>query len=144
MANQITGKVLSVGQPLQVPGKDPARPIIRREIIIDCTRYDPYTGERSKFENTPSLEFSGDLVNELDSILPGDVVTISFDLVGTRYIDKTTKQQKVFTRPRPYRIEKRQQVAQAPQPQPASPQQYQPAPLPFPPFQDEYQSEKPF
>lgn len=142
MANQITGKVLSVGQPLQVPGKDPARPIIRREIILDCTRYDPYTGERSKFENTPALEFSGDIVNDLDSIAPGDVVTVSFDLTGTRYIDKTTKQQKIFTRVRPYKIEKRQQVAQAPQP--ASPQQYQPAPLPFPPSQDGYQSEIPF
>lgn len=140
MANQITGKVLSVGQPLQVPGKDPARPIIRRELIIDCTRYDPYTGERSKFENTPALEFSGDIVNELDGIAPGDVVTVSFDLTGTRYIDKTTKQQKIFTRVRPYKIEKRQQVAQAPQP--ASPQQYQPAPLPFPP--QEYQSDIPF
>jgi len=141
MANTVTGKVLSVGQPLQVPGKDPARTIIRREIIIDCTRYDPYTGERSKFENTPSLEFSGDITAELDTITPGDVVTVYFDLVGTSYTDKTTKQQRIFTRPRPYKIEKRQQVSQAPQP--ASPQQYQQAPLPFPP-QPDYSGTMPF
>ncbi len=124
MANTITGRVLSVGQPLQVAGKDPSRPIIKRELVMDCTRHDPYTGERSQWENTPMLEFTGDLCRELDTIQQGDIVTVSFSVEGTRYEDKATRQQKIFTRVRPYRVEKRQQPQQ---PQPAyQPQAAQP------------------
>lgn len=122
MSNQITGRVLSIGQPLQVAGNDPSRPIIKRELIIDCTRHDPYTGERSKFENTPLLEFTGDGVRMLDGFKCGDIVTVTFDVVGTKYTDKSTHQPKIFTRVRPYRIEMRtQQSFDAPQmpPQPS-------------------------
>lgn len=156
MPNTITGRVLSVGQPLQVAGKDPSRPFIKRELVLDCTRYDPYTGERSKFENTPLLEFGGDICKDLDGIRPGDVVTVSFDITGTRYQDKTTRQEKIFTRVRPYKVEKHsaQQAVQAQPQQAAQPQQYaqpqspvtssSPAYDPFMPPYDAPQPERPF
>ncbi len=124
--NQISGKVLSVGQPMALPGKDPQRPFFKREIIIDCTRHDPVTGHRSPYENTPALEFAGDKVGELDNVQPGDIVTISFDVEGRRYTDKEGMA-RIFTRIRPYRLEKQQQVYQTPQqPQPQqAPQQPQ-------------------
>lgn len=153
MSNNITGKVLAIGQAFQIQTKDPSRPLIKREVTIDCTRHDPYTGERSSFENTPVLEFAGDIVTELESIHVGDVVTISFDIVGVRYTDRATNQQRIFTRIRPYKIELRQpqqqpapqQYATAPQQQPG--QYYQPQPAPqqpqqFPPPQ--YPDEMPF
>ena len=157
MPNTITGRVLSVGQPLQVAGKDPSRPFIKRELVLDCTRYDPYTGERSKFENTPLLEFGGDICKDLDGIRPGDVVTVSFDITGTKYQDKTTRQEKIFTRVRPYKVEKHsaQQAVQAqPQQYAQQPQQYaqpqspvtssSPAYDPFMPPYDTPQPERPF
>jgi len=157
MPNTITGRVLSVGQPLQVAGKDPSRPFIKRELVLDCTRYDPYTGERSKFENTPLLEFGGDICKDLDGIRPGDVVTVSFDITGTKYQDKTTGQEKIFTRVRPYKVEKHsaQQAVQAqPQQYAQQPQQYaqpqspvtssSPAYDPFMPPYDAPQPERPF
>lgn len=150
MPNTITGRVLSVGQPLQVAGKDPSRPFTKRELVLDCTRYDPYTGERSKFENTPLLEFGGDICKDLDGIRPGDVVTVSFDITGTKYQDKTTRQEKIFTRVRPYKVEKHsaQQAVQA-QPQQYAQQQSpvtssSPAYDPFMPPYDAPQPERPF
>ena len=47
-----------------------------------ATTYDPYTGERSEYENIIPLEFSGDKCAELDRFNQGDVVTISFVLQG--------------------------------------------------------------
>ena len=150
MPNTITGRVLSVGQPLQVAGKDPSRPFIKRELVLDCTRYDPYTGERSKFENTPLLEFGGDICKDLDGIRPGDVVTVSFDITGTKYQDKTTRQEKIFTRVRPYKVEKHsaQQAVQAQPQQYAQPQSpvtsSSPGYDPFMPPYDAPQPERPF
>jgi hypothetical protein len=130
MSNSITGRVLSIGEPVVVQGRN--KPFTKREVVIDCTRYDPYTGERSQFENTPALEFGGDIVAELDDIRPGEVVTIHFDVVGTRYVGQD-KREKIFTRLRPYKLERRnatqqqQPTQQAPQPMPE--------PATFPPQQ---------
>ena len=112
MANTITGKVLSVGQPLQIAGRDPQRPLVKREIVIDCTRHDPYTGERSTFENTPLLEFVGDITAMLNDVQPDDIVTVHIDVVGTRYTDKATQQPRIFTRVRPYKLEVVRKAAQ--------------------------------
>ena len=126
MANQISGRVIAVSKVQTVASADPSKaPLKKREIYIDCTRYDPYTGERSQYENKPVLEFSGERVLEkvnpkLDTIKKGDVVTISFDIQGVSYQDKATGKTKNFTGIRAYDIEVRrtegqqqaQQVAQ--------------------------------
>lgn len=122
MANQITGKILYIYPPQQVQGKNGE--ITKRPIVIDCTRFDPYTGERG-FENTPMLEFIGDRCAELDKFQPGQVVTISFDVQGSRFRNKEGLEQ-IFTRVQPYKIELRQlrqQPSGQPIPQPQSTQQ---------------------
>ena len=131
MSNSITGRVLSIGEPVVVQGRN--KPFTKREVVIDCTRYDPYTGERSQFENTPALEFGGDIVAELDDIRPGEVVTIHFDVVGTRYVGQD-KREKIFTRLRPYKLERRNATQQQPQQTQQAPQPM-PEPATFPPQQ---------
>ena len=84
---------------------------------MDCTRFDPYTGERG-FENTPLLEFSNKGLEKLEALMQqglkaGDIVTISFDIQGVKYQDKDKKTQ-VFTSIRPYNIEKVQPRIQQP------------------------------
>lgn len=134
MANTITGRIIAIGETTQIPTRSD-KPLYKRDVTIDCTRRDPVTGERSKYENTPQLEFTGDGCRDLDSFRAGDVVTISFEVNGSRYTDRSG-QQKIFTRIRAYRIE-RYQTAPEPQPQP------QPQPMPqFPP--QPIQGELPF
>lgn len=131
MANKQTGRVLAIGQTQSISLKD-GKTFLKRELLLDCTRFDPYTGERDTFENTPVFEFSGDKgVAMLDNIQVGQVVSVSFDLQGTRY--EKDGQTKYFTRVRPYAIEdvkaktQQQAVQQSasqptPQPQFAAPQ----------------------
>lgn len=135
MANQITGRIERIGEIVTIPSKDGSKTYQKREVVLDATRFDPYTGERG-FENYPSFEFSGDKCVELNSYSVGQVVTISFELQGVKYTDKdnTTK---YFTRVRAYRIEARQQAPQPQgsvpaQPAPQIPQQAQPQPQPQP------------
>ena len=125
MANTLTGKILYIYPTQQIPSKDGSKTILKRGIVIDCTRFDPYTGEKSSFENTPMLEFIGDRCTDLDKYQAGQVVTISFDVQGTRYRNKDDVEQ-IFTRIQPYRIEPRQaQQSSAPVQQPTPQQTYQ-------------------
>ena len=126
MSNQISGRVIAVSGVQTVASADTSKaPLQKRSVYIDCTRFDPYTGERSQFENKPVLEFAGENVlkkvnPKLDTIKAGDVVTISFDIQGVSYKDKATGKTKNFTGIRAYDIEVRrtegqqqaQQVAQ--------------------------------
>lgn len=136
MANQLTGKILYIYPSQQIPSKDGSKTIVKRSIVIDCTRFDPYTGERG-FENTPMLEFIGDRCAELDKYQVGQIATISFDVQGTRYRNKDGAEQ-IFTRVQPYRIEARQvqQQQTAPVQQPTPQPTYQQQPQNFPPQVD--------
>jgi hypothetical protein len=123
MANQISGRVIAVSKVQTVASADPSKaPLKKREIYIDCTRYDPYTGERSQYENKPLLEFGGDkLVEKLGALdlKEGDVVKVSFFIQGTPYKDQQGKT-KVFTGIRTTDIEViRKKDAPAPNPTPA-------------------------
>lgn len=121
MANTISGKVIAISQIQSVPSKDASKqPTQMRQLLLDCTRFDPYTGERSEYENTPIFDFRGENMRLLEGIQPNDVVTISFDVNGYKYKDEHGKT-KVFTYIRPYQIVKREKKQQAPkQEQPAS------------------------
>lgn len=142
MANQLTGKILYIYPPQQIPTKDGSKTITKRSVVIDCTRFDPYTGER-QFENTPMLEFIGDRCAELDKYQVGQVVTISFDVQGTRYRNKDGVEQ-VFTRVQPYRIEPRQTQQATPVQQPTPQPTYQQQPQNFPPPVPEQKEDLPF
>lgn len=136
MSNQISGRVIAVSPVQTVAASDPSKqPLKKRMVYLDCTRYDPYTGERSQYENKPLMEFSGDKVLEkvnpkLDAIKAGDVVTISFDIQGMDYQDKATGKKKNFTGIRCYDVELRRSAdangqQAAPAAAPASQQQVQ-------------------
>ncbi len=143
MANQLTGKILYIYPTQQLPSKDGSKIILKRGIVIDCTRFDPYTGERNGFENTPMLEFIGDRCTELDKYQVGQIVTISFDVQGTRYRNKDGVEQ-IFTRVQPYRIEPRQTQQATSVQQPAPQPTYQQQPQNFPPPVPEQKEDLPF
>lgn len=129
MANTLTGKIIAISGQQSVKGKE--KDVIKRQLFLDCTRFDPYTGERG-FENTPLLEFSHKGLEKLETLMSqglkkDDVVTISFDIQGVKYQDKDGKTQ-VFTSIRPYNIEMVKPKAEQPQ---AQPQQSNQNDLPF-------------
>lgn len=141
MANQISGKVIALSDVKTVASSDPSKPAMKkRELYMDCTRYDPYTGERSQYENKPLLEFGGDKVLaklEALQIKKDDVVTVSFDIQGTPY----TKDGKmrVYTAIRCYDIEVRRRAdGSVPAAQPSYESNHQPTGAsPFPPQENE-------
>lgn len=127
MANTITGKVIAVSHVETIASKDSTKqPMQKRSLYMDCTRYDPYTGERG-YENTPLLEFGGKALEKLNELVNNglkkdDIVIVSFDVQGTPY-EKDGKKQ-VFTRVRPYDIQlKPKNEPQAPPASPAPTQQ---------------------
>ena len=129
MANTLTGKIIAISNQQNVKGKE--KDVIKRQLFLDCTRFDPYTGERG-FENTPLLEFSHKGLEKLEALMSqglkkDDVVTISFDIQGVKYQDKDGKTQ-VFTSIRPYNIELVKPKVEQPQ---AQPQQSNQGDLPF-------------
>lgn len=139
MANTQSGRIINIA-PIQTFRTQSGNEYLKREITLDATRFDPYTGERDKFENFPTFEFGGQLAKDLDNFRPGQVVTITFELSGTKYQDKQTGETKYFTRIRGYKIEPRQQSAPqsqqtAPQQQSPQPQPQRPAPQPQPLYQ---------
>lgn len=84
MANQIIGRVFYIGDTNSIKSKDGSKTYYKRELVLDATRYDGLTGQRG-YDNFPSIEFSGDNCQLLDQLKMGDVVTVSFDLQGTKY-----------------------------------------------------------
>lgn len=118
MANQVIGKIFQIGNTEPIKSKDGSKTYYKRELILDATRFDGITGERG-FDNFPTFEFSGDKCSELDQFKVGEIVTVYFDLQGTKY--EKEGQTKFFTRIRGYKVERRQ-VQQPAQPQYAPPQ----------------------
>lgn len=131
MANQITGRVFSIGQTQSIQTKN-GNPFTKREIVLDASKYDMYTGEKG-FENYPMFEFTGEKCKDLDGYQVGQVVTISFDIQGGFYDDKDGIKKNI-TKVRGYKIEARTSVQAQPQqqvqPQAAPQPQYQAAPQP--------------
>lgn len=135
MANQITGRIIEIGQTVQIPSKNGGSPFTKREFILDATTYDPYTGERSEYENIIPLEFSGDKCAELDRFNQGDVVTISFVLQGRSWTNLDGEFKRMASI-RCYKIEVRGGVSQPPQNAPvqqSAPQPTYQQPQNFPP-----------
>ena len=131
MAFNLIGKIIAVDQQQTVASKnDATKTFQRRQVYLDCSRYDSITGEQLS-ENRPLLEFGGkglDQLNELvkQGLKKGDLVSIEFAVQGNTYKDAQGNT-KNFTGIRPYSIERyvprsqqqqTQQPAQAPAPQP--------------------------
>lgn len=126
MANQITGRLVQIGQLVQIPSKSGGQAVTKREFLLDATTHDPYTGERSEYENIVPLEVIGEKCNELNQFKVGDVITVSFALQGRQWTNQTGEQKRMIS-VRCYKIEakkpKHEQPAQQPQPQPQIPAQ---------------------
>ena len=132
------GRVIAVSQIKEVPSTKAGNPPIKkRELYLDTTAYDFYTGAQIGDENKVVLEFGGDkLVEKLGALnlKKDDIAAVTFGLQGNPYTDSQTGKNRVFTAIRSLDIEKMQQAGQqgaqtaqpAPQPQPA------PAPEPTP------------
>lgn len=129
MANQITGRIIEIGQTVQIPSKTGGKAFTKREFILDATTYDPHTGERSEYENVIPLEFSGDKCAELDRYKNDDVVTISFVLQGRSWTNQDGELKRMASI-RCYKIEARGGVSQSPQTVPAQQPIQQPTPQP--------------
>lgn len=127
MANQITGRIIEIGQTVQILSKNGGSPFTKREFILDATIYDPYTGERSEYENILPLEFSGDKCAELDRFSQGDVVTVSFVLQGRSWTNQDGELKRMASI-RCYKIEARGGVSPSPQATPVQQSVQQPTP----------------
>lgn len=135
----IYGRVIALSGVQEIPSKEAGKPAMKkRELYLDCTRYDSITGQRDERENKPLLEFGGDKLLEKVAALnlqKGDVVGVKFAIQGTPYKDAKDGKTKVFTAIRCYDIEVirkadgsvvQQPVQAAPAPQPEPQPQPQP------------------
>lgn len=90
-----------LGQTQQVASKSGST-FSRRELVLNCARYDQYTGEKIS-ENHPQFEFSGKACEKLDGLNVGDVIVVSFTLQGSWYEKDGVR--KNFTRVVGYDVE---------------------------------------
>ena len=141
MAFVLIGRIIAVDQQQTIASKtDASKTFQRRQVYLDCSRYDSITGEQLQ-ENRPLLEFGGkglDQLNELvrQGLKKGDLVSIEFVVQGNTYKDGHGNT-KNFTGIRPYSIERyvprsqqQQQTQQPAQAQQLAPQPQQQAPAP--------------
>ena len=135
MANTKSGVVLAVGQPQQLKSKE-GKVFNKRSLYVDCTTIDPYTVQRSQYENKILFDFMESKMSLLDNIQVGQVVTVSFDLQGSELTGQDG-QVKYFVHVRPYKIDVRQVQQPNNQPQPPQQQYQQPTPPAYQPPQVE-------
>lgn len=139
MAFVLIGRIIAVDQQHTITSNnDATKTFQRRQVYLDCSRYDSITGEQLS-ENKPLLEFGGkglDQLNELvrQGLKKGDLVSIEFAVQGNTYKDANGNT-KNFTGIRPYSIDRYVQRSQQQTQQPAPSPQPAPAPAPQPQVQ---------
>lgn len=134
MANFVVGVIASIGTTQTITSKKSGNSLTKRDVVLMLRRFDPNTGEPlTDSENTPQFSFINDMCKELDNYVPGQVVTVYFNIQGTKYTDQSNVT-KIINDIRPYRIEPYQpKYYSAPQPQ--APQPQAPAQTPqYPPM----------
>lgn len=128
--------VHSVTPVIEIESRSGGQPFCKRELIID----DSWDKDGKHYSNFILIEFTGDKMNQLDGIYPGQRVNIDGLLSGREYnnrIYNTVKGSSVT----PYQAQQQYAPAPAPMPggypqQPAAPaypqqpQQYAPSPVP--------------
>lgn len=121
----LIGKIVAVNQQETVASKsDASKTFARRQVYLDCSRYDSITGERMQ-DNFPLLELGGKGLEQLNALCQqglkkGDLVQVEFAVQGTTYKDAQGNT-KNYTGIRPYSIERYVSKNQ----QQAAPQQQQ-------------------
>lgn len=128
MANTISGRILKIGQTVNVSktGKE----FLKRELVLDASRYDQFTGEKQ--ENYVTLSFTQKRCEELNGFKQGDLVEVSFILNGRKF--EKDGQTRYLTDVVGYKIERKdnRQSVSAPQPVAQAPQPVQPQPQGYP------------
>lgn len=135
MENTITGSVLNI-TPVETFTAKSGKQYTKRTLILDCTPYDRYTGQRSEYENILPFEFVCDTAATALNFNAGDIVEVGFFLDGHSYTDRNgVERRAINVRPRSVKLVRTPAAALAQQiaAQPASP--YQPAPAPAAPVQ---------
>lgn len=128
----LIGKIVAVNQQETVASKsDASKTFHRRQVYLDCSRYDSITGERLQ-DNFPLLEFGGKGLEQLNTLCQqglkkGDLVQVEFAVQGNTYKDGQG-QTKNFTGIRPYAIERYMPKSQVQQPVQQPVQNNQPFP----------------
>ena len=126
----VYGRVIALSPVTDIPSREQGKPAMKkREIYVDCTRYDSITGIRDERENKPLFEIGGDKLLEKVAALnlqKDDVVAIKFAIQGTPYKDQQQKT-KVFTAIRVWDVEVIRKADGSPVQQPQAPQQAAPA-----------------
>ena len=78
----IYGRVIALSPVTEIPSREANKPAMKkRELYVDCTRYDSITGIRDERENKPLFEIGGDKLLEKVAALnlqKGDVIAIKF------------------------------------------------------------------
>ncbi len=93
MANTITGRIYRI-TPTESIATKKGTTFMKRQLIIDASRYDPYTGEK-KFDNFPAFEVGGEeLCRLLEGYRTDELVTVSFDLNGREFLAEQSQQTK--------------------------------------------------
>ena len=119
--NTITGKIVTIGQTVNVSQKNE---FLKRELVLDCSRYDEFTGE--KRENYVSMSFTQKRCEDLNGFQVGELVEVSFILNGRKY--EKDGQTKYITDIIGYKVERKGQGAQQASPQaPSAPQAQSPS-----------------
>lgn len=120
MAFQITGKIERIGEVVSRQSKDGTKTFFNRELILDCTRFNPDTGE--PYANFPKFDVTGNNCSELDHFKVGDRIIVDFALNGAKYEDQG--ELKYFTSVRAYKFtlvqQGYQQQGYSPTPQPTA------------------------
>lgn len=132
MAYEIIGTVYKIGPTEPIPTKS-GNPFQKRTLTLMQQQYDRSTGQPLE-PNYPSFEFTQRGCALLDQFQPNQLVKVTFELSGRKFISKKTGQEDYFTSLRVFRIEPytppqaMQQGGYAPQqsyPQNGYPQGYQ-------------------
>ena len=137
--HELVGRFIAVDNEQTIQStKEQGKTFKRRQLYMDCSRYDGLTGERLD-ENYPLLEFGGKALEQLNQLVgtgvkKGDLVCVSFVVDGVPYDKDGRKQVMTKVRPigvarwqrqnQPQQVQAQQQNAQASSPAPA-PQQPQ-------------------
>lgn len=133
--HELVGRFIAVDNEQTIQStKEQGKTFKRRQLYMDCSRYDGLTGERLD-ENYPLLEFGGKALEQLNQLVgtgvkKGDLVCVSFVVDGVPY-DKDGRKQ-VMTKVRPIGVARwqRQQQPQQAQAQQQNAQASSPAPAP--------------
>lgn len=103
MAYNIIGRVYKIGRTQEIQTKS-GTPFMKRTLTLMQQQYDRNTGEQYE-PNYPSFEFTQKACEQLDALQPNQLVRVSFDLAGRKYINKQTGEEDFFTSLRAFRAE---------------------------------------